>query len=143
MPNSRICVDASVVIRLVADPSDEKVRALWEQWDGEVRELAAPTLLFYEVSNALFQYQRAGLMSASSVAVALEAALSLPVELYGGSDLHRLAVDMAQRFSLPALYDAHYLALAESLGAELWTADARLGRAVGDELWWVHVVERE
>ncbi len=141
MPSSQICVDASLVIRLVADPSDIKVRALWEQWDTEGRKLAAPTLLFYEVGNALFQYERAGLMSSSSVRAALEAALSLPIELYGGSDLHRLAVELAEHFSLAAAYDAHYLALAESLEAEFWTADARLVKAVQEDLWWAHAVQ--
>ncbi|TET54632.1 MAG: PIN domain-containing protein [Anaerolineales bacterium] len=143
MPNSPICVDASVVIRLVADPSDETVRALWEQWDAEGRELVAPTLLLYEVCNVLFQYQKTGLMSASAVDAALEAALSLPVELHGGSDLHRSAVDLARRFSLPAAYDAHYLALAESLQAEFWTKDGRLARAVEQELGWVHLVDSQ
>jgi len=31
MPSSWICVDANLVIRLVADPSDEPVRQLWAQ----------------------------------------------------------------------------------------------------------------
>jgi len=38
-------------------------------------------------------------------------------------------LDLAARFSLPAIYDAHYLALAERLGSEFWTADRRLGQA--------------
>ena len=37
---------------------------------------------------------------------------------------------MASRFGQGAVYDAHYLALAESLGCELWTADQRFHRAV-------------
>jgi predicted nucleic acid-binding protein len=141
MPSSQICVVASLVIRLVADPSDDTVRALWEQWDAEGRKLSAPTLLLYEVGNALFQYERAGLMTSSSVRAALEAALALPIELYGGSDLHRLAVELAERFSLAAAYDAHYLALAESLEAEFWTADAPLVKAVEEDLWWAHAVQ--
>lgn len=36
------------------------------------------------------------------------------------------ALDLAERLSLSATYDAHYLALAEWLGAEFWTADQRL-----------------
>ncbi len=35
MSNSSLCVDANLVIRLVADPADEAVRDLWEQWDAE------------------------------------------------------------------------------------------------------------
>ena len=51
------------------------------------------------------------------------------------------ALDLAERFSLPAAYDAHYLALADWLGGEFWTADRRLARAVHDELPWVRVVD--
>ncbi|RLC62307.1 MAG: hypothetical protein DRI48_09705 [Chloroflexi bacterium] len=63
MSNSLLCVDANLVIRLVADPRDEAVRQLWEQWDAEHRQIAAPTQLYYEISNALYRYQHAGMMS--------------------------------------------------------------------------------
>ncbi len=46
----------------------------------------------------------------------------------------------AETLSLPAAYDAHYLALAERMGAELWTAATRLLRAVRDRLSWVRLV---
>jgi predicted nucleic acid-binding protein len=136
-----LCVDANLVIHLVADPGDELVRSTWERWDAEHRSIAAPTLLFYEVSNALYRYQRVGMMSTSAVGLALRAALALPIRLYGEPELHVRALDLADRFSLPAAYDAHYLALADWLGAELWTADLRLARAVEHELPWVRVLD--
>ena len=37
-----------------------------------------------------------------------------------------------------SLHGAHYLALAEALGADLWTADLRLVKTVGEILPWVH-----
>ena len=141
MSNSSLCVDANLVIRLVADPQDIVVRQMWEQWDADRRQIAAPTLLYYEVSNALYRYQQAGMMSASAVRLALKAALALPVRVYGEPELHQRALDLAERFSLPAAYDAHYLALADWLGGEFWTADRRLARAVHDELPWVRVVD--
>ena len=33
---------------------------------------------------------------------------------------------VAARYGLPAAYDAHYLALAEWMDIELWTADMKL-----------------
>jgi predicted nucleic acid-binding protein len=141
MRNSWLCVDANLVVRLVASPNDESVRRLWEGWDSEKRRLVAPTLLYYEVTNALYRYQKHGLMSASAVRLALKAVLSLPLELYGEVALHEQALNLAERLSLPAAYDAHYLALAEWLGAEFWTADRRLAQAVKGTLPWVCLVE--
>lgn len=43
--------------------------------------------------------------------------------------MHDRALSLATRFTLPATYDAHYLALAEELGCEFWTADKRLAGA--------------
>jgi predicted nucleic acid-binding protein len=141
MNNSWVCVDANLVLRLVADPADEPIQHLWEQWDSERRQLAAPTLLYYEVANALYRYQTLGYLSASSVQLAFKAALALPLELHGEPDLHWRALDLADMFSLPAAYDAHYLALAELLEGEFWTADGRLARTVQSSLPWVHLVE--
>ena len=141
MRNSWLCIDANLVIRLVADPKDESTRELWEQWDAEKRQLAAPTLLYYEVTNVLYRYQKQGLLSWSAVRLALKAALSLPLHLHGESDLHWRALDLAGRFSLPAAYDAHYLALAEWLGGEFWTADEKLADAVKNlGVGWVHAI---
>jgi len=141
MNSSSVCVDANLVVRLVADPGDNLVPTLWEQWDSENRLLCAPTLLYFEVTNALYRYQRANLMSPSSMRLALNAALSLPIRLYGEEKLHSLAIDFAERFSLPAAYDAHYLALAQHLSADFWTSDKRLIKAVQADLNWVHSVE--
>jgi len=141
MPSSWLCVDANLVIRLVASPADEAVRRAWEQWIAAGRPVAAPTLLYYEVTNALYRYQKLGWITAPAVSLALRAALALPVRLCGDADLHVRALDIAGRFSLPAAYDAHYLALAEQLDGEFWTADQALVHSVQPLLPWVHLVE--
>jgi len=48
--------------------------------------------------------------------------------------VHRRALQLADTYNLPAAYDAHYLALAEAFGCELWTDDQRLLRRVGGAL---------
>ena len=140
MASSWICVDANLVVRLVADPRDTVVRQQWQQWEEDGQQLAAPALIHYETTNALYQYQRRGFLSAETVRLAQEAALALPLTLYGDADLHRAAVRLAQRLALPATYDAHYLAVAERLEAELWTADRRLFQATQDALPWVQLM---
>jgi predicted nucleic acid-binding protein len=140
MRNSWLCIDANLVIRLVANPADALVRERWEQWDAGGCQLAAPTLLYYEVTNALYRYRTVGLLTASSVQLALKAALALPIRLYGETEVHQRAVRLADKFSLPAAYDAHYLALAEWLGGDLWTADKRLFQSVHAALPWVRLL---
>ncbi len=50
------------------------------------------------------------------------------------SDLDVRAVMIADDYGLPAVYDAIYLALAQQLGYEFWTADRRLIRFVAGKL---------
>jgi predicted nucleic acid-binding protein len=134
MSSSAVCVDASLVIRLVADPADEVSRRLWEEWDAARRDIVAPGLLFYEVSNVLCRYARAGLTGKEAAQLALSAALALPIRLIYAAEVHTRALEIAHRFSLPAAYDAHYLAVAEMLSGEFWTGDLKLARVVSDDL---------
>jgi predicted nucleic acid-binding protein len=46
-------------------------------------------------------------------------------------------MELGQMFALPATYDSHYLALAESKECELWTADMHMWNNVKDQLDWV------
>lgn len=142
MHSSWLCIDANLVIRLVAEPTDVAVRGQWEQWDADRRQLAAPTLLYYEVTNAIYRYQIGGIFSTTAARLALHAALVLPIRLFGEAEIHQRATRLAARFSLPAAYDAHYLALTEWLGGEFWTTDRRLFQRVHHDLAWIHLLEK-
>ena len=138
-PAPVVCVDASLIVRLVTDAENRQLRPLWRQWQDEGREAAAPTLVLFEVANALYRLARQRFFSHAAASTALQAALALPLQLYVDPTLHRQAMRLAEQFDLPACSDAHYLALAERLGAELWTCDDRLARAVAPQMPWVHV----
>lgn len=138
MPGSPVCLDASFLVRLLLDEEAAQADALWEAWHQDGRRLAAPALLYHEVTNALHRYVAHGDLSPADAEALLDIALRLDIELFVDAELHRRALQLASDLSLPAAYNAHYLALAERLGAELWTADARLVRAAQDRLPWVH-----
>ena len=123
----------------MVDTADDRLPKQWMEWIESGKQISAPTLLYYEITNVLYQYQKQQFLTPSVVENALAALLSLPIHLHGELDLHPLALRMADRFSLPAAYDAHYLALAEHLGAEFWSADRRLVQKVQLQLERVHL----
>ncbi|HZK49204.1 MAG TPA: type II toxin-antitoxin system VapC family toxin [Thermoleophilia bacterium] len=132
MDSPPVCVDASFILRLFMGPDEETAWRLWDSWLARGSSIHSPALLGYEIANALHRYRRAGFLSLSSADLVLDAALSLPTRLHSGRELHARALRLAADLSLPATYDAHYLAVAEQFGAELWTADARLAAQVPD-----------
>lgn len=141
MSNSPICVDANVVLRFVlSEVYAERIAELWATWRSNRRPVAAPTLFHYEICSVLHRYCLAGKIAAAKASETLEAVYGLGITLHGDANLHRHALLLAGRFALPAAYDAHYVALAERLGAELWTADRRLAQAVSAALPWVHYI---
>ena len=139
MPTSPICIDAGIVVRLVLFPNDSAVQSLWKTWTGGRQKIIAPALLYYEVVNVLYQYQKRGDLTVQMVTTAVNVALALPVEIHSDSDVHSSALDVARKYGLPAAYDAHYVALAQSYGAVLWTTDQRLVHRCQQD--WVKPVE--
>lgn len=141
MPNSPLCVDASLVIRLLVQAAESSaISGLWAEWKTAGRRLVAPALLYFEISNALHRYVVSGHLTSEEADEALEIALALDIRLHYDADLHRQAVALARQLKLPAVYDAHYLALAQRLNSELWTADQKLLRTIGEALPFVHGV---
>jgi predicted nucleic acid-binding protein len=137
-----VCVDASFVVPLVTRPHvNSPFPRLWSEWHAAGLRTAAPTLLCYEVTNALHRYVVHGTLLPDEAAAALEVALELGITWFGDAELHQRALQTAKEQGLPAVYDAHYLALAQRLGAELWTSDRRVCRAVGAALPWVRLAE--
>jgi predicted nucleic acid-binding protein len=131
MQKSPVCVDASIAIKIVC-PEELRPAAiqLWQSLIEQEREIVAPHLFAYEVTSALLRKATRGVLSLAEARGALHAALGLKVTLLDPPGLSEQALELAVRFSRPAAYDAHYLALAEHLRCPFWTADERLYNAV-------------
>lgn len=120
-----LVVDASCVAELIlSTPTGATVA-------GHLRSAAAcaaPDLLGVELVSVLSKLAGRGEISARSARDALHAFRSLGIATYDHEPLLDRA--LALRASLTA-YEAVYVALAEGLGADLLTCDAKLARAPG------------
>ena len=141
MTTGVICVDANFVVKLVqANSETSPFIVLWDEWQERNRQIIAPTLLGYEVTNVFHRMSRAGQISPEEAEQLLDDALSLGISLSGDKALHERALILARTLNLPAAYDAHYLALAEKFNAEFYTSDKRLFNSVNNTLSWIHLV---
>jgi predicted nucleic acid-binding protein len=121
-------VDASVVLSaFFPDENQPQAQSLIRDHAVGRAQLVAPTLLVYEVTNAVVQAQRRGRISTEQAGEILSSFESLGIELRPVAWQQMLP--LAQRFGRSA-YDAAYLALAEGTGQPVVTADLRLYRAV-------------
>lgn len=136
-----LVVDASFAFRLLfPGPTSAPFQELAGQWAHDGSELIAPTLWLYEMTSALCKTVRLGELGSSDGKRALDLVHRLGVRLISPDDaLARSAFEWILRLNRAAAYDSFYLALAEELGCELWTADRRLFNAV--DLPWVRCVE--
>ena len=128
-------LDASVLLSaFFPDEAQPQAQILLRQHaSGQVR-LKAPTLLLYEVSNAVWQAERRGRITGAQAYEILQAAAALQIELMPLEWGEMLP--LARRYGRSA-YDAAYLTLAERCGEALVTGDERLYNAVHAELDWV------
>ena len=114
-------VDASAAILLLLNPStarsvDELARA---------GSLHAPNHFDIECMSALRRAAQLGTLDRSALASLGNAVMDLPVTRHS---LQGLVPRMVELLDNASMYDAAYVALAEGLEAELWTADHRLAR---------------
>ncbi len=125
-----VVVDASLALKwLVGEEDSEKATALLRSWGRGGRQLVAPHLLAAEVTNALHRKVVQGDLERAQAIRLIERLTALPFELHDSPGLHRRALELAGELGQGASYDCHYLALAEALECELWTADDRFYRA--------------
>lgn len=133
-------IDASVILRgfFPDEAGQAEAQALIRAYAQQEVELVAPTLLPYEVTNAILQAvtrDRIDLETGREILTAFQA-LGIPTTEV---PRHR-ALALAHAHDRSA-YDGAYLALAEETGGELVTGDRRLHNAVKDHLPWVLWIE--
>ena len=137
----RICLDASLVLAWLLPP--ERIPPVTDIWDGLLRrgdQLLGPPLLFIEVTSVLRERHVQKQITSQEAETAFSTFQLLPIQRAWPRELHTKAWEVAKALSQRKAYDAHYLALAEIEGCELWTADQRLYNAVGGRMPWLKLV---
>jgi len=135
-----VVVDASIAIKWVLKETDSHIAlALLNDWIDEEIEIHAPSLLTYEISNAFYRRIRKGEIPFYDVRIGLTEIIYKVIvfDFTEEPDFIIRAMELGQQFGLPATYDSHYLALTESMGCELWTADLRMWNTIKGKLGWV------
>jgi len=108
-------------------PGNSAVPTWLENRRRENIRIVAPDLWIAEAASAVRKMVFARQLTHSEGIEALEALFALGVETLPLTiELCRDALQWAARLTQIRIYDSLYLALAEQLGAELWTVDARL-----------------
>lgn len=139
-------VDANLALKWVLLEEDSTLSmGLLEKWTNERKEIIAPALFAYEVTNILHRQAVTGKLTYDEALQGLSKLFSLGILLKFSfyEEISAQAIDFAHRFHLPATYDSHYLALAHREQCEFWTADTRLWNAVKSELKWVHLLSND
>jgi predicted nucleic acid-binding protein len=136
-----IVLDASVAVKLVFPEQDsDRALALLNATIQAGDTVLAPPLLPFEVANAIRQRMiRQGLALPRADQI-MTRFLAFPIMLTAPDGLYNRAIALADAHNLPAAYDAHYLALAQSHSCDLWTDDQRLLRTVGSALSYARAI---
>ena len=111
------------------EDGSDKADALAAVWRERGVQIVAPHFMPVEVSNILHQRVKRSEISVDEGVRLIVKLLSSGIELHQSSYLHSRALELASQLGQGTVYDCHYLALAEMLDCEMWTADERFYRS--------------
>jgi predicted nucleic acid-binding protein len=126
-----VVVDACLAIKWsVEEEFTEQALELWDVWQMRNELLVAPPFFRAEITNVLHRKVRQAEMDPLDASDILEVLLpTVATEELDG--MYERAFSLALALDQKSAYDTAYLALAESLSCEMWTADRRFVRAAG------------
>ena len=126
-----VVIDTSVALKWVlSEMYGVQAETLRDDLLRRREDLIAPSLLLYEATNVLYQYAHRGVFSLSSAQRRISD-IRRPLNLQPVSaSIARRAMAIADIASERYAYDVQFLALAEQLGCDLWTADEDFQKAM-------------
>jgi len=139
-----IVVDASVILKwyLPDEEFGEKALIVLRKHVSEEIELLAPTILRYEVLNALVVAERMGRIEKEVTEKSVNAFLKLGIGFLDPFGDYANVLSVARSFNR-SVYDAAYLSLAMKNKTDFVTGDKRLYNAVSKQLKWVKWIGQE
>jgi predicted nucleic acid-binding protein len=139
-------IDANLIVSLVLPlPYSVQTEELIYTRKQAGAELLSPALWSYEVVSVLRRAYVQQILTEETLTSALNFIWDLGIQpLFPTLELHLLSLVWSERLQSSKAYDSAYLAAAELLQVEFWTADKRLASAaqrLGAK--WVHVIGSE
>lgn len=131
--DSALVIDSNIAVWLVLPEMAAQgidVAARFAGWTQAGFQLLAPTLWMAECTSAVRTGVYMRTYSLERAQQALRDLIALDIDLIPlTGPLCLAALDWAGRLNQAKAYDAFYLALADAVQAEFWTADRRLANA--------------
>lgn len=128
---SWVVADSNIYLAtIIPDLQTERADALIAHWIVQDYTIAAPYLFRYEVMSVVRKHVARETLTDDEGRQALSNLLAQPIQYFADDDLLNRAYELAKLHDRPAGYDSVYLALAERLNCEYWTADLRLFNAI-------------
>ncbi len=128
-----LCLDTNVLIKSLApDEQEEAATRLVDSGLHSDVALVSPTWAWAEIGSVLRKKIRTGLLEVNEGVALWEAFLKLPITYIDSAELRIRSWEIADRYGLPTLYDAAFLACTEvatsteTARREFWTDDRRL-----------------
>jgi predicted nucleic acid-binding protein len=143
MSETVICLDTGVVIKtfIEEDQPDLHVaarRLMLRALNGGF--LIAPAFAWAEVGSVLRKKIRQGMLRPDQAQALWDQFNKLPIEYFDTQAIRTRAWELADRYTLPTLYDAAFLACTEAApvshvtSREFWTTDQALLRSLAPEM---------
>jgi predicted nucleic acid-binding protein len=133
-----VVLDSGILLAsILVEEHTEQSKALLSHWRAENIQIAAPTLFRYELVAVMRKNVYRATLSADQAIEGLAFLLAQPIQLMMDDQLLKRGFELATMFNRPTAYDSQYLAVAERLGCDFWTADEKLFNAVNSGLPWV------
>ncbi|MEH2326747.1 MAG: type II toxin-antitoxin system VapC family toxin [Nostoc sp.] len=124
-----LCLDTSVwipyLVPEVYQPQSRKLVA--EALSLSIR-LVAPAFAWAEIGSVLRKKTRLGVITTQEAQGFFEDFCELPIDYIEEEAIRAITWKIADKYGLSTLYDAAFLACAESVSGEFWTVDAALVR---------------
>lgn len=132
-------VDASVVIKWYQREEElaDFAQSLQRDFINHTVELVVPSLIYYEVGSVLTTAQRRFAINKNDLKQSLVSFYNLDFKVYQSETLLVAAYELTGKYPV-SFYDAAYVALAQLLKIDLYTADKALVATVSKRIPLVH-----
>jgi predicted nucleic acid-binding protein len=125
--SSQICIDASVALQwILPSPQSQTADSLLQKWDDADIQIISAPLLDIDTTAIIRKLMQMKLLLPQQGEQAFQIYRQMGIDIVSHPALTQTAWDLIGKYDQAHISDLHYLALAELVDADFWTANRHL-----------------